>query len=137
MNTFLRIFACVMMGFAANSCSKPDSETADVQDAALERSTLLVEELKKKDIDGVDYPISAAAYDGVPVVLVDVADPAGDYRATAQKIMDAIGAVEEKVWLVYETDMEMTDAERKAGMKDPKTILTRFNVGTGEENPLD
>jgi hypothetical protein len=128
---YLRITAALVLVLAMSSCS-PTPVATDKADADKLLSTVVIVDALKQKID-IGYPISAAVYSGVPVVLVDVEDPKSDYASTVQTIVDALGAVEGEITIVYESPVELTEADKESGMKNPKEILGRFDGKTGQK----
>jgi len=133
LKTILGGLTALTLALSVTSCTQKTNEIDEADDALAKAKVLVVNLTNRIDIA---YPISAAAhgYESVlPVILVSIPDPKSDYRSNAQTIIDTIGDVDYDVKIVYETDSELTEADKQNGSKDPKDILARYDVKTGKK----
>lgn len=129
----LRIVILTLSFLGMISCG--DSQTVERKDDSqasreFDRVVALVDELKQ--IVETDFAMTAATWDGKPVIVMDVEDPASDYSLEVEKVRNAVTSFEGELMLVFEQSMELTESDKANGLGSSRKILAVFNAKTGE-----
>lgn len=129
----LRNVMILLSCWIAVSCSGNRADRESGEAAALARATELVSELNQSIQP--EYPLEPAAWNGVPVVCMNVEDASVEYMPTVEGILEAASSFEGALQVAVQTPMEVSDAEKASRIKNGKFIVAHFDAKTGGRIP--